>query len=555
MTNEEAGSPVTDRASAPLGLILGLLGILLWQGVLFANPQSSPYEITASGGVLPWQREFVYFLYYLNLFPIVTETTEPLVMSEEGARQIIATEGHSLVMDRYWTVRYGERLKTYLYLPHCYLVGSARPLVNGRPRIRMQYANGPAFIVALMGVFAGFWWIGETALGSILVLLLGSNPFQLTEVYSNNNVFGWSITATLLVLALHLPLLGRRRPPALYCLVVPLATGLLLATIRQIRTEPVMIIVAAGLSYLFCTSLRLRMRLLLVGLLTAAFACGCAAWTRYFDHKFLEAYEVVKKAGGHPYDGSRQGYHFFWHSIWCGLGDFDTKYGYAWSDVAASEWALGVMRREYRYEPQGNPPLKEEPIQALSLRLYWDRDRKYLRTPFEDSLYIQVVRDKVLHDIRNDVAWYGSIVGKRLLRILAVTTPPSLCFGQRLVSLPDWPIYGVLVFPAVVLLLRRGDALRLKLIVFTLPLSSTALLVYSGGGTPFYNVYHLVAFAVLLEAGQGALRPKLGSFWRRISASAVGRRVHRGHRVEEDPEPSPVLPSVLRGDERGIDPY
>jgi len=501
-----------------------LLARLLWQGVQFSSPRGFPYRIAASGGVLPWQRDFVYFLYYLNLYPVATEKARGLKMSTEGAEEFIATRGDTLVMDRYWTVRYGELLKAYLYLPHCYLAGTAKPLVRGRPRPPpMFYANGAAFALALMALYAAFRRIREPLLGVLLVLLLGSNPFQLYEVYRHNNVFGWNITTTLLVIALALPFLGRRPPGVPYCLIAPIATGLLLATVRQIRTEPVLVIAAAALAYLVAWPLRWRTRVSLVALLAISFVLGSNAWRGYFERKFTEAHPVVEQAGGHPYDGPRQAHHFFWHATWCGLGDFDKKYGYTWDDVTSKERALEVMQRDFDYEPSGYPPLEDEDknIELLSLPLYWDEGRKYRRTIFEDPLYVQVVRDEVLHDVRNDPSWYAAILARRLHRALVTTTPPSLTFGRRWLALPNWPVYGALVFPAAVLAIRRRDRLRGMLLVSTLPLGATALLVYSGGGTPFYNIYHLVAFAILVEGGRHGLAPRLRSLWLRLAKAGM----------------------------------
>jgi hypothetical protein len=79
----------------PLVLLGGLIAIVLWQLVFFRHgyPRTtleSPYRLTASGGVLQWQSEFVYFLYYLNLYPVASISDSPREYSVEGARRLIA---------------------------------------------------------------------------------------------------------------------------------------------------------------------------------------------------------------------------------------------------------------------------------------------------------------------------------------------------------------------------------------------------------------------------------------------------------------------------------
>jgi hypothetical protein len=490
----DGGTAVTAAAVAPprrLGVLAaGLLAIVVWQGVLFRFPNQPVYPLDASGGVLVFQPEFVYFLYYLNLFPLATEAPVPRAFSVRGAQQVIAEHGRALVMDRFWTVRYGELLKTYLYLPHSYL--------KGKPGYKMKYANGPAFTLALLLLFSALWWVGETRLGLILVLLMGSNPFQVFEVYAHSNIFGWAITTTLLVLALHVPLLSGRPTSPLYCWALPIVTGLLLASIRQIRTEPVLVIGAAGLAYLFASSLRWRARLALTFLLGLSFLWGSQEWIRYFDAKFAQVRHLVELAGGHPYDGPRQSHHFFWHAIWCGLGDFDRRYGYAWDDLAAAAYALPIMKERYGFVPQGYTAEPDDPrVKPLTLGVSWDPDGKYPRTPFEVPEYVDVVRDKVLHDIVHDPAWYLTILAKRLFRILATTTAPSLTFGDGwLLRLPDSALYGVGALLVTGLLAWARKWMRLRMIAFTLPLAAPALLVYSGLGVAYYNVYHLVAFGI-----------------------------------------------------------
>jgi hypothetical protein len=170
------GGAATRR---PLVLVAGLVAIVAWQAVFFSNghPQKtleSPYLLTASGGILMWQPEFVYFLYYLNLYPVASVSTSPREYSVEGARKLIATEGGSLVMDRYWTIRYGDLAKTYLYLPHVWLKG--RPV-----RPRMLHANALGFTIALLSLYTTFWFVGRPGHGAVLVVLMGPTRSRCTR--------------------------------------------------------------------------------------------------------------------------------------------------------------------------------------------------------------------------------------------------------------------------------------------------------------------------------------------------------------------------------------
>ena len=455
-------------------LVAGVLVIFQWQQVFFRHRLwegtlgSSTYVLNASGGILGWQQDFLYFLYYLDLYPVATVTEEPLVKSREAAERLFRTRGDTLVMERFWTIRYGDLLKTYLYLPDAWAGGGPadRPL--------MVRANAMAWIFALVALYAALWNVGHPILGAILVVLLGSNPFQVSEVFARNNVFGWVITTGVLVLALNVAFLVDRRPSALTCVLAPIATGLVLATVRQIRTEPVLVGASVVLAYLTARHLGPRLRVMLVAILAASLLAGSSAWASYFDAKFRETYVKVKAAGGHPYDGPRHLHHFVWHALWCGLGDFDTRYGYEWNDTKGMAYALPIMKAR-GFEPTGYPKVERQPFDALTLGVYWDRARKYARTPFEVPEYIDVIREKVVHDITHDPLWYLTILAKRLWRQIVETTPPTVALGDgRKISAPPAVVWGLLPFVVAAILWRARCWFLLKLLVFLAPLASTA---------------------------------------------------------------------------------
>jgi arylsulfatase len=79
-------------------------------------------------------------------------------------------------------------------------------------------------------------------------------------------------------------------------------------------------------------------------------------------------------------------YHDAWQSIWEGFGDFDRTKGHAWSDAAALE----VVRQH------GGHELRDEDSEAI-------------------------LRDVVLQHVREDPAWFGGILVRRILATVAQT--------------------------------------------------------------------------------------------------------------------------------------
>lgn len=493
------------RPRRPLTLGLGLALILGWQStlILARDRLDRSFQLTASKG-LNEEYRFAYFLYYLGLYPVTSDEGHTAFLGEPGYRRfsreaalrIVRERGETLLMEWKHTIRVGERGKVFLYLPDALWKGAPRPPLSVLP------LHGALFLIALCALWASFWWARLPLLGALLTLLLGSNPFQLFEVYGHDNVFGWPITTGVLVLALNLPLLRARGVAAGWAASIAVATGALLATIAQVRSEPATILAASALACLFLARAGWGRRLLLVALLVGAFAGVSALWGRWFDAKFEDARRVVAAAGGHPYDGPRDAAHSFWHPLWCGLGDFDRTHGYVWNDNAAARYAHPILAAKYHVDlPEWDPD------HWAYYGAYWDAGRRYYKMPYEMPHYSEVVRDKVVGDVAADPAWYAGILVQRAWRLLSETTPARLAVGGGSLALP---VSGLLLLPLLGFLAATRNAVLLKLALFPLATSLPALLVYSGDGMSFYSWYHLVAAAIV-----GSVALAAGLAWTR----------------------------------------
>jgi hypothetical protein len=214
-------------------------------------------------------------------------------------------------------------------------------------------------------------------------------------------------------------------------------------------------------------------------------------FVRYFEHEFEKAHAVMVAAGGTPYTGPLQTYHEMWHPLFCGLGDFDTKYGYKWDDRVGYTYALPILVETYGMKL---PPWKPE---GYTFEASYDGTGKYPIFFGETPHYNDIIRDKVLGDIWRDPLWYLGILAKRARRVLTWTPPLALhVFREPLMS--SSPILGFACIPLALLLFVSRRWAQLKLLVFTLPLTAPALLVYSDRGMTNYSTYHYFGFAILL---------------------------------------------------------
>jgi len=513
------------RATAPRGkrrklvLFTGILAIVAWQYGFTRHDAKidTTYRITAASGMHN-DVYFVYFFWYTGLFPVSStlayqpcgyrcsptqESMAPLPgsLSHEAAEAIIKNQPSTLVMDSSWTWYAGDRGKIFLYMLDTWLKGAPwKPSV--KPFHRLM------FIVSLSSLWFAFWRTRRPGLGALTVLFLGSNPLQIYEVNGNDNVFGWSITTAILLLAIHLPLLTNKRVDRRLAFLWPIGTAILMSTIRTFRSEPMPMLAGALLAYLFVRfagemskrEMWLRRGALIVTFF-AFFFVGHQFWTRYFLSKHEEASALLTKVGGHPYPGNIRMYHHFWHPVWCGLGDFDKKKGYQWEDTMALAYARPILEQKFhQYVPSaaffGAPKTFEE---------YWDGpEGLYKKLPYDIENYNEIIRDKVLSDIKSDPKWYADILYKRADRILTQATPIRLSTRTGFWNVPL--LSSKLFLPLLLLALLARAKMAWKLLLFTLPTVTTAMIVYCDRGIPWYGIFHLVMAGIVVMLAYEAAR-------------------------------------------------
>jgi hypothetical protein len=338
--------------------------------------------------------------------------------------------------------------------------------------------------------------------GVLLVVFLGSNPFQLYEAYRHEQIFGWPIAMFALTFALLVPvMLGTTRR-----WIAPIAAalcGVVLGTAYHVRVEAAVPIASVVMALLTAPRARMWIRVATAVLAVAAFSVTVSAWARFFDHKWAEATAVVRQAGGHVYDGVRAARHQIWASIWAGLGDFDQTHGYKWSDEVQVRYVDRVIEERYGESLPWWWGTRKPDRTADD---FYDADHMYYRHYLDNPHFLDVVRDKVLSDIEHEPMWYAGIIARRAWRVLTHTTP------VRVLAVPSRPLTipfsGLLLLPILggAMVLRDGFAIRALL--FALPLSLPALAIYSGGNLPYYGVYHLVAAAIVLTWALHAMLAK-----------------------------------------------
>lgn len=480
------GSPPPARAKGRRWLVPVAVSavIFVWQfNFNSVSPESRlPYAMTASMGMCSDAPLFFYFFHHYGLFPVGALDVPRLGRSKQAAAEFVAQHGDRLEMDFGWptnTPRFGDYGKLFLFYPDLLLRGDPT-----QPSV-LPF-NQFLFIIALLAVFWAFWLEGYGLLGGLIVVLVGSNPFQIYETYGRANIFSIPISVALIALAVHLRLLTRRKGIDGLAWVIAIVSAAVLATFREVRAEASVVAVSAIATYLVARA-PLVQRLLVVAAFVAVSMLTGYAWTKYWDRQFAQAEQFVARAGGNVFRPQGDQHHAVWHAMFCGLGDFGADRGFSWDDRDAFQWA--TMRSATNPNPI--------PFHYAGGYYFTETfDGRHHVAPTDSPEYNQLVRARVLSEIRRDPLWYGGILFNRWLAIQRDATPAALSLGSMTLAVPGT---GWLTLPVLLFALWRRKFFHATVILFVLSLSAVALLVYSGKGMTYYGIAHLVALAVAVD--------------------------------------------------------
>lgn len=436
-----------------------------------------------------WGQEFVYFSYYKGLFPLATTDTAK-VFSEQGSDDIIKNNPQSLRMEWGHWARFGESARIWLYLPYAIWQGTAE-----NPQI--IFTNYLLFTLTLIILFISCWKIGKPFLGLLLVVVIGFSPFMVYEIYNNNNVFGLMAVYVLILFALHLPYMQNKNNNWVF--IVALITGILAGTMHQIRAESLPIIASCILVYLLNNTFGILKRILPVLILLISFVFTGKIIQSHFNSQFEKTREVVVNVGAIPFDGGKTLVHPFWHPIYCGLGDYDTKYGHILHDTAVYNYALPILREKIGQE------LKYPGRTIYEMAEYYDADSLYYKKLETIEGFDEIVKNRFFEVVSNDPLWYASILIHRTKDFFFNLSPIGITLNGKVIEIP---FSGLIIILFLFLLLYFKEYFWLKCIIFSMPLGVSVIIIYSAYNNSYQSIFHLFTFAIIVYLVLGILIPK-----------------------------------------------
>jgi len=382
------------------GLSVILLIIILVNSVFYnLNFSDKQSRKGTSGFSIDKAKHFAYFNYYTGYFPLST-LNDDLEFSKAAAYKEIEENGEDLIMEyQHWS-RLGENARIWAFLPNAIATGSPE-----NPSIKLF--NSLVFVISLLILYYGFWRSKLPIYGIILIGLINLTPYFLYEVYMNQNIFYLLGCSFFIILGLNVSFLIRKESFTRFILTAILS-GAILGFFSEFRNEVSIVYASLFLIYLLSTYTRIFFKILVIFISYFAFSGTRILIKNHFENKFLETTELVASHNGHVYNGKRIEGHKFWHPVFCGLGDFDTKHGFEWNDKVAYAYATPILQEKYGMDITYSD--------KYHLDNFYDADSLYYIKFDEIEEYEAVMKDKVITQIKEDTSWYLTIIFKRIIK-------------------------------------------------------------------------------------------------------------------------------------------
>lgn len=440
-----------NRVAAVVFMAVCVGGIVAQQSSflrLTADPD--PYYRNVLNLGASYQRFFAFF-YYFGGFPVNldrqnTKTREEAVATLQALGPRLTPESGIY-----------NRASIFIFYPDAWM--------KGRPdTAEMRTGHAVWFTFGLVALFLAMCSAGRPLLGLFSALLVGSDPFQVYELYhvSSSTIFPTVISTGLVIMAACVWLSTERmaRAPRLSLAIAALA-GVVCALQYEIRLEGVGVVGGALFSLIVCFRHRTLAKVGMAVAFVAAVWATSAALDRYFAASFERANTVVSQSGGTPAQPGNPYYSTQWWALWSGLGDFDEKYGFLADDRAGISYYYG------------------HGLQVVSERAH---------------------RANYLETVTSDPLWFGEIMYRRMKRVLTENTPYRLGYGQRHTDLPISPVMVTmvgLVLLAGILMSSRNPDVRAQWNLFVVPLAIGGVAVgqLADYGLQFYAIAHLFMLA------------------------------------------------------------
>lgn len=440
------------------------------------SDRNNIYQSQAETGISPNKNKFFYFDYYLNLYPlksIINPEQEDL--SKEKALEKLSNV-NLLEMEEGHVVRFGGFFINYLfYFDALFFKNILNP--------SLKTFNIIFFNLALLLTMLAFFSKKKYLLGTIFCYLISSNPFQIYEVYHNENIFGNFISISLILSSFYIFItkFDKNKYYFYHVALYSLLSVFVIVFFIFIRSSFIVFIFPLLISFFFL-KLDLAKKIFNIILSIIFFVSLNFTFQNIVDTKLDKTKNILLEKNGRYLDVPLQ-FHERYFPIYIGLNEFKTKLNFGF-------W----------HDDEGNAVLEKENFVVTDIMSKKSNNGYNLHPVNEIEGYDKYFKNEIIRIVKQDYYLVPNLIYNRINYSLNNLTPVQLNLILFKITFDNkflMKFFLVLYFLLITTLIRKKSYHDLYLTILFSSGSFFCLLFPPSLGLSYYIISHYFLFSLL----------------------------------------------------------
>lgn len=440
------------------------------------SDRNNIYQSQAETGISPNKNKFFYFDYYLNLYPlksIINPEQEDL--SKEKALEKLSNV-NLLEMEEGHVVRFGGFFINYLfYFDALFFKNILNP--------SLKTFNIIFFNFALLLTMLAFFSKKKYLLGTIFCYLISSNPFQIYEVYHNENIFGNFISISLILSSFYIFItkFDKNKYYFYHVVLYSLLSVFVIVFFIFIRSSFIVFIFPFLISFFFL-KLDLTKKIFNIIFSIIFFVSLNFTFQNIVDTKLDKTKNILLEKNGRYLDVPLQ-FHERYFPIYIGLNEFKTKLNFGF-------W----------HDDEGNAVLEKENFVVTDIMSKKSNNGYNLHPVNEIEGYDEYFKNEIIRIVKQDYYLVPNLIYNRINYSLNNLTPVQLNLILFKITFDNkflMKFFLVLYFLLIITLIRKKSYHDLYLTILFSSGSFFCLLFPPSLGLSYYIISHYFLFSLL----------------------------------------------------------
>ena len=442
------------------------------------SDRNNIYQSNAETGLFPKKNDFFYFDYYLDLYPLKS-LVKPTIkdLSKKKALEKLSNI-ESLVMEEGHIVRFGGFFINYLFYFDAFIFKNF--LDSSVKTFNIIFFNFALFLTLL-----SFFIKKKYLLGTFFCYLISSNPFQIYEVYQNENVFGIFISILLLLSSFYIFLtnLDKSKKYFYYVILYSILCVCIISFFIFVRSNFIIFIFPFFLSFFFL-KLNIVKKSLIISISIIFFILLNVIFKNIVDDKLNKTKNILIANNGKYLDVQLQ-FHERFFPIYVGLNEFKTKLNFGF-------W----------HDDEGNAVLERKNFIVTEIMSKKSKNGYNLHPVNEIDGYDGYFKDEIIKLAKEDNYLIPKLIYNRLNYSLNNLSPIQfnlvlfkITFDNNLLI----KFFLILYFLTVISLLKNKSWQYIYLIILFSSGALYCLIFPPSLGLSYYIIAHYFLFSLLIS--------------------------------------------------------